>query len=274
MSACCPDGLAMGPFGWFTRWRQRRTLARQPLPRGEWRRVVQRIPCLRGLSADELDRLRELVVLFLDRKTLNGVQGLQLTRAMRLQIAAQACLPILNLGLAYYDGWQEIVVYPDSFRVRRPVSDDIGLVSERDEVLSGEAWERGPVILSWSDIQYQLDQRPAGPNVIVHEFAHKLDMLNGTANGMPPLHAAMKPQAWTAALGSAYQALQYRLEHHQPGGIDAYGATSPAEFFAVLSEYFFTAPSLLLHDLPGVYRQLQAFYRQDPVSRLPRSSAA
>ena len=264
----------MGPFGWFTRSRRRRVLARQPLPADEWRRVARGIPCLWGLAARDSARLREMVALFLDRKALTGVQGLALTRSMRLQIAAQACLPILNLDLDYYDGWHEVVVYPGSFRVRHPVHDEIGVVSERDEVLSGEAWERGPVILSWSDIRYELDHRCAGSNVIIHEFAHKLDMLNGGANGMPPLHADMQPQAWTEALSAAYDAVQRQLDYHRADAIDPYGATSPGEFFAVLSEYFFTDPQRLLHEFPDVYRQLRQFYRQDPVSRLVRSGVA
>lgn len=255
--------------GWFTRWRRRRALARNPLPLDEWQEVVGTINCLQGLSAGEAVLLRELAALFLDRKTLNAVQGLILTRSMRLQITALACLPILNLGLDYYDGWREVVVYPDSFRVRHPVRDDIGLVSEGEQVLSGEAWQQGPVILAWSDIQRELEDHRAGSNVIIHEFAHKLDMLNGSANGMPPLHADMHPQAWTGALSKAYRALQHRLAHHERGSINPYGATSPAEFFAVLSEYFFTAPRHLVDDCPEVYQQLKQFYRQDPLIRLP-----
>jgi Mlc titration factor MtfA (ptsG expression regulator) len=259
----------MNPIGWLGRWRRRRALARHPLPIAEWQRVLGSIRCLGGLSAVELAHLRERVALFLDRKAINGVQGLQLTAGMRLQIAVQACLPILHLDLDYYDGWHEVVIYPDSFRVRHPVTDDIGLVSESDRMLSGEAWQQGPVILSWADIQRELDNPEPGSNVIIHEFAHKLDMRNGRANGMPPLHRGMRPQAWTEALSAAYEALQYRLAHHQRAGINPYGATSPAEFFAVLSEFFFTAPGQLWQDCPDVYQQLRQFYRQDPLTRVP-----
>ena len=258
----------MHPAGWFTQWRLRRARAKYPLPLDEWHQLVRSIPCLQNLSAVEMAHLRERVVRLLDRKTLNGVQGLRLTRHMQMQIAAQACLPILNLDLSYYDGWQEVIVYPDSFLVRHPVHDDIGLVSQSERILSGEAWEQGPVILAWSDIQHDLEQHEPGSNVIIHEFAHKLDMLNGRANGMPPLHRDMRPQAWTSALSTAYQALQDQLEHHQRARINPYGATSPAEFFAVLSEYFFTAPELLVDECPDVYQQLTQFYRQDPLHRL------
>ena len=262
----------VNPFGWFGRWRRHRAIARHPLSPDDWRRLVSSIPCLRDLSVVELERLKDLVRLFLDRKTLNGVQGLQLTETMRLQIVAQACLPILGLDLDYYDGWHEVVVYPDSFRVRHPISDQIGLVSESDRVLSGEAWQQGPVIVAWSDVERDLEDHYPGSNVVIHEFAHKLDMLNGRGNGMPPLHRDMNRQTWTDALSSAYQALQQQLEHHQRGSINPYGATSPAEFFAVLSEYFFTAPRQLLQNCPDVYQQLKQFYRQDPLTRLLAAS--
>jgi Mlc titration factor MtfA (ptsG expression regulator) len=254
--------------GWFTRWRVRRALQRHPLPAQAWHAVLTHTPCLQGLSAVERAHLRELVVLFLQRKTLTGVQGLQLTDPMRLQIAAEACLPILHLGIDYYDGWYEVVVYPEGFRVKRQATDDVGLVSESDEVLSGEAWQRGPVILAWADIETDLETPRAGRNVIIHEFAHKLDMLNGRANGMPPLHPGMPVPEWTAALEQAYTTLQRRIAHHQRGCVDAYGASSPAEFFAVLSEDFFTRPHHLQRECPAVYRQLCLFYRQDPSRRL------
>ncbi len=261
----------INPFTWYDHWRQRRELARHPLPLRAWHEAIDGIHCLQGLSAVELAHLRERVVQFLHRKTLNGVQGLALTRQMRLQIAAQACLPILHLDMDYYDGWHEVVVYPDSFRVHHTVSDDIGLVSEQDVLLSGEAWGQGPVILAWADIARELAHPRPGANVVIHEFAHKLDMLNGRANGMPPLHPDMPIEDWTHALSAAYRQLQHRIERHHRGCINPYGATSPAEFFAVLSEYFFTAPWQLQHDCPDVYGQLKAFYRQDPLARLPHN---
>ena len=249
-------------------WRRRRVLAAGTVDRDTWKTLVADLPLLDGLDDAESERLRELCALFLDEKEFVGARGLELDEPSRLLVAAQACLPILNLDLSYYDGWHEVIVYPDSFLVRHPVHDDIGLVSQSERILSGEAWEQGPVILAWSDIQHDLEQHEPGSNVIIHEFAHKLDMLNGRANGMPPLHRDMRPQAWTSALSTAYQALQDQLEHHQRARINPYGATSPAEFFAVLSEYFFTAPELLVDECPDVYQQLTQFYRQDPLHRL------
>jgi Mlc titration factor MtfA (ptsG expression regulator) len=254
--------------GWFTRWRRRRALRRHPLVLAEWRAVLADTPCLHGLSAVERAHLRELSILFLQRKTLTGVQGLELSGRMRLQIVAEACLAILHLGIDYYDGWREVVVYPESFRVKRQLTDDMGLVSDSDQAMSGEAWERGPVILAWAELEADRAARGAGRSVVIHEFAHKLDMLNGRANGMPPLHPGMPVPEWTAAFMEAYVTLQQRITHHQRGCVDAYGATSPAEFFAVVSEHFFTAPVHLEHECPAVYRQLQLFYRQDPARRL------
>ncbi len=224
-----------------------------------------------GLSAVERAHLRELTTLFLHRKSLNGVQGLVLSTEMALAVAAQACLPILKLGLDYYDGWIEVVIYPGAFRVARDNTDATGLVSHQEQALSGESWSRGPVILSWDDVVAGLRTALPGHNVVVHEFAHKLDMLNGSANGMPPLHPNMARQQWTEAFSDAFDHLQQQLAHHHRPGINAYGATAPEEFFAVASEYFFTDPQALQDLSQAVYDQLVLFYRQDPATRRAES---
>lgn len=216
-----------------------------------------------GLSAVQKAHLRELTTLFLHRKTFSGVQGQTVSMAMAMSVAAQASLLVLSLGLDYYDGWVEVVIYPGTFRVVRESTDEIGLVSQQDQLLSGESWSQGPVILSWDDV---VASHP-GHNVVLHEFAHKLDMLNGRANGMPPLHSDMVRQQWTTAFSRAFDQLQQQLAHHQHPGINAYAATSPAEFFAVASEGFFTNPQVLQHQYPDVYQQLVLFYRQNPMTR-------
>lgn len=220
-----------------------------------------------GLSAVERAHLRELTTLFLRQKSLSGAQGLEVTTEMALAVSAQACVPILKLGLDYYEGWVEIIIYPGAFRVARNSADEAGVVSLQEQDLSGESWTRGPVILSWDDVAFDLGASRPGQNVVVHEFAHKLDMLNGDANGMPPLHSDMVRQQWTEALSRAFQHLQQQLEHHYPPDIDPYAATNPAEFFAVVSEYFFTDPHRLMQRYPAVYEQLMLFYRQDPMQR-------
>ena len=251
---------------WLRRWRESRLLRRQRIPERLWLSAAAPLPALQHLTHPQLHRLRELASLLLHDKTFTGAGGLTVTDTMRVQIAAQACLLVLELGLDYFDGWQEIIIYPDAFVVQRDQHDDNGLVHETHSTLGGEAWDRGPVILSWQDAQAGMQGH--GANVILHEFAHKLDMLNGRANGMPPLHAEMSRQAWTAALSSAYHELQQQLAHQGHAAIDPYGAENPAEFFAVLSENFFMQPQHLRHVYPAVYSQLAQFYRQEPVQRL------
>lgn len=231
-----------------------------------WETATDGLRVLQGMSSVEKAHLRELSTLLLHQKSIHGV-GIDLTETMRLIVAAQACLPILALGIEFLGGWTEIIIYPAAFRVSRDETDEYGFVHHDEKILSGEAWSRGPVILSWNDIERDLQARNEGQNVIIHEIAHKLDMLNGRANGMPPLHSDMHHLQWTAALSEAYELLQQRLEHHHGICVNPYAATSPAEFFAVFSEYFFCAPELLHSHFAGVYEQLRLYYRQDPLSR-------
>jgi Mlc titration factor MtfA (ptsG expression regulator) len=252
---------------WFERLRIRHTLRRHPIPSQPWGKLMCEAGIFHGLSAVDRAHLRELTTLFLHRKAINGVQGLTVSTEMALVVAAQACLPILKLGLGYYDGWVEVVIYPGAFRVVRDHIDATGLVSHEERSLSGETWSRGPVILSWDDVAADLAVSRRGHNVVVHEFAHKLDMLNGRANGMPPLHADMVRKQWTAVFSDAFDHLYQRLAHHHRSGINPYGGTDPGEFFAVVSEYFFTDPETLRHESPAVYDQLVLFYRQDPLKR-------
>ncbi len=252
----------------FRRYQTLRVLRRHPIPDRRWRRVSDRLPLLAPLSAAERARLRQLATLFLHDKRFSGAQGLEVTPEMTLTVAAQACLEVLELGLDAFAGWSEIVLYPAAFRVRHEQVDEIGLVTAGERMLSGESWSHGPVILAWDEVERDSLEPVPGRNVVIHEFAHKLDMLNGRANGMPPLHPQMPIEQWTEALSRAYAALVRALErgHHTP--IDAYAATDPAEFFAVVCEYFFTAPQLLHHHEPEVYRQLRAYFLQDPLERI------
>jgi hypothetical protein len=185
---------------------------------------------------------------------------------MRVCIAVQACMLILNLGLDYYRGWVEVIVYPDEFVAEYEYMDEHGIVHRVEEPMSGESWLAGPVILSWADTQLRGDGH--GYNVVIHEFAHKLDMLNGDANGFPPLHRGMNAAAWARDFGSAYEDLCARVDAGDDTAIDPYASTAPAEFFAVLTEVFFETPDLLDAEYPAVYRQLRQFYRQHPLARL------
>jgi hypothetical protein len=255
----------------FQNWRRQRRLKRAHIPEPEWRATVANLPLLAGLNPVELERLRELATLFLDEKTLEPAGELELTPEMGPLIAAQACLPILNLGLDYYRDWRSIILYPEGFLARHEYTDANGLVHRGHRPLIGEAWQRGPVILSWADV-LRMREEP-GPNVVIHEMAHKLDMLTGEANGMPPLHHRMKIADWSHAFTAAYANFSRQTNRDQPTAMDPYAAESPGEFFAVISETFFETPEVVVDSYPAVYPQLSAFYRQDPLSRRVGSSA-
>ena len=230
-------------------------------------------PVFQGLTSVERAHLRELTILFLQHKDLCGVQGLIVSEDVAVTIAAQACLPILKLGFDCYDGWVEVVIYPGAFRVVRDTTDAIGVVSHQDMALCGESWSRGPVILSWDDVLRDLAGSGSGHNVVVHEFAHKLDMLDGSANGIPPLHPDMVRKEWTQAFTEGFARLQQQVQHRHRPDMNPYGATAPAEFFAVSSEYFFSAPHKLKLRYPMIYEQMVRFYRQDPGNRQTKPGA-
>ncbi len=236
------------------------TLKKYGLPDQLWLETTDKLPLLASLDAVEMAKLRVLSTLLVHRKTFFGAQELEVTPEMEIIIAAQASVEILELGIDSYNGWEEIIVYPAAFKVEREVQDDFGLIRNEQNVLSGEAWGQGPVILSWDDVERDSFTLREGHNVVIHEFAHKLDMLNGRANGMPPLHPDMPIEEWTTSLSAAYQHLIKRLEHHH-GEINAYAATNPAEFFAVMCEYFFTAPDTLKKHYPKVFKELRAYFR-------------
>ena len=190
-------------MGWFKSWRRGRILQQATLDPALWRSTIGRYPFTRVLSADELARLRELVILFLHEKGIHGAAGMTVRDEARVAIAVQACMLILNLGPEYYRGWVEIIVYPDEFVAEYEYVDEAGVAHRVEKPMTGESWERGPVILSWADAQE--GGRGSAYNVVIHEFAHKLDMLNGQANGFPPLHAGMSRSRWSGAFAGAYQ---------------------------------------------------------------------
>ena len=257
----------------FKRARIRYILHRYAIPLDQWLEATKKLPVLQGLTAVEKAHLRELTTLFMREKQFVGVQDLQLTDEMCLIIAAQACLPVLRLGLGCLTGWTEIVVYPGAFLVNRETRDAAGVVHHEERALSGESWSRGPLILSWDDVERDMQEIQSERNVVIHEIAHKLDMLNGPADGFPPLHYGMAVTDWTAKLTAAYENLVRRVEHHHRGCINPYAATSPAEFFAVMSEYFFCVPETLNTHFAEVYQQLQKYYRQNPLLRSHSKSA-
>jgi len=253
-------------MGWFGRWRKARALQRQDINDAQWQRTMARFSFFRTLPAADQLKLRELTALFLDRKAVVGAGGLKMTRDMQLVIAAQACLLVLNLDLDFYEGWVEVIVYPDEFVADYEYMDEAGVVHRVNAPVSGEAWEHGPVILSWQDAAAA--DGGFGYNVVMHEFAHKIDMLNGAPDGFPPLHKDMDRAAWTDSFSAAYADFEARLERREETPLDEYAAEDPAEFFAVLSELFVERPDTLIAMYPALYGQLAAFYRQDPLKRM------
>lgn len=247
----------------------------------DWHRVIGRFECFAGLSPAELQDLRNLTLAFLEDKRFSAAQGANLHDGDYLAIATLACLPILNLGIASLDDWVEVVVYPGEFLVHHSRGNAWGGVDDYQAALAGEAFDRGPLILALSAV-YE-----SGPDYspVIHEIAHKLDMRNGPADGCPPLHRGMNRATWATVMEEAYGDFVAWVEAWEAAGapmepgpavpeemipaFDPYGAEAPEEFFAVMSEYFFGAPWLLQGVYPAVYDQLAAFYRQNPVIRLP-----
>jgi Mlc titration factor MtfA (ptsG expression regulator) len=246
-----------------------------------WNAATANYHFVQRLTSEENRRLRLIASDFLSRKTITGAAGLEIDELIRIQIAAQACILILELDVDYYVGWREIIVYPGQFAKTHDVMDEFGVVHTTRDPLAGEAWLGGPVVLSHADIAHTENavERGDGYNVVIHEFAHKLDMLNGEANGYPPLHRGMSKETWKRAFLAAYLSFCKQVDEadglaHKDGGraldaipIDPYAAENPAEFFAVISEVFFEMPETVLDTFPVVYQQLKAFYKQDPAAR-------
>ena len=230
-----------------------------------WAAVREGLPILDPLGGDELADLRRLAERFTAAKSIEPVLGQRLDPVDVAVIAAQACLPILALGLDAYASWRTVVVYPAGFVAREHEVDEAGVEHRWEEERSGEAWSGGPVVLSLEDVE--ASGQGEGYNVVIHEMAHKLDMLDGDANGRPPLHRGMDPAAWSRDFGAAFEDLNRRIEAGEELPIDEYAAEEPGEFFAVASEWFFEVPDALAAGYPAVYRHLGHFYRQDPIAR-------
>lgn len=252
-------------MNFIKRYFTKRILRQYAIPYTTWHQITSKMPLITTRTNKEKARLRLLSTLFLHQKSFTGAQGLEVTLEMGITIAAQACLEILYLGLNAFDGWIEIIIYPSTFIVKRNITDENGIVHQQANGLSGESWGRGPVILSWHDVEQDSYHLHQGHNIVIHEFAHKLDMLSGRADGQPPLTRDMPLKEWSDALGNAHAKLVSQIEHHQHSYINTYAATNPAEFFAVSCEYFFTAPEVLQQHSPAVYKQLKAYFKTDPL---------
>lgn len=266
----------MSAFDWLraplARWRalaEARAVARRPIPDDLWKRTRIRYPFLQRRDPADEATLRRMTSLFLERKEFTAAGGLRLTDDVAVAIAAQACLPVLRLGLERYDGFVGIVVHPHAVRARRQVIDEDGIQHEYDEELAGEAMEGGPVMLSWHDVRQAGRDAVGAYNVVIHEFAHVLDMADGLSDGVPPLPADLPRQRWLQTLQSEFVAFCKRVEAEEHTLLDPYGAQGEDEFFAVASEAFFVAPQPLKDEHPALYGVFSQFYRQDPATDMP-----
>lgn len=261
---------------WLTERRRQRIRAR-PFP-AAWRDILKRrVPYVRALPADLQLQLKQHIQVFLAEKAFIGCDGLEITDEIRVTIAAQACLLLLNRPRGYYPALRQILVYPGSFVVQRGHTDHAGVTHEGRQVLAGESWSQGQVILSWHDTLVGAATPDDGQNVVIHEFAHQLDQETGSANGAPILARQAHYARWAAVLGAEFNALQasasqYRGGWHEQDGakepslFSDYGATDPAEFFAVITEVFFEQPHRMAAEHPALYSELSNFYQLDPLS--------
>lgn len=263
---------------WLDRLLGRERQPRRPLPEALWQTTLDNCAYLRALSWAELNRLRELSTLFLEDKEFHGAQGLLITDAMALTIAAQACLPVLHFGpgkqpLAWYDDFVGIVVHPDEVLARREVVDEHGVVHEYEEPLAGEAMPEGPIMLSWQDVSAASSE--SGYNVVIHEFVHKLDLRDGVADGCPPLPAGFmgldSAQAarahWLRILQATYDTFREAVIKAErfgtaPTWLDPYGAEHISEFFAVASEAYFVSRARFATEFPTLLPLFDAWYRR------------
>lgn len=246
--------------------RRRAGLRAQPLTAPEQAILARNVPYLAGLDAADREELAGLVRIFLAEKHFEGCGGLELTDEIKLTIAAQACLLLLHREHDMYPGVDAILVYPRAYRVeKREVVD--GVVREGEQARLGESWTRGIVVLAWDHVRSGAAQPADGQNVVLHEFAHQLDGENTAMDGAPELGARARYTAWAHVLGDEFSELTRTLHAGRRSDIDAYGATSPAEFFAVITEMFFEKPKALRRRHPELYAELAGFYRQDPAAR-------
>jgi Mlc titration factor MtfA (ptsG expression regulator) len=253
---------------WLKRRRDTRTLERRAIPDLLWRLTLAQYPFLAWRSEDDVARLRDLATLFLAEKEFTGAHGLEVDDAMAVAIAAQACLPVLKLGLEWYAGFVGIVVHADAVVAQREYMDDDGVVHEYEEELSGEAMHGGPVMLSWSDVEEAGDTAGVGYNVVIHEFVHVLDMRDGVADGVPALPDRVARDKWVEVLSAEYEEFCARVDEDDETLLDPYAAEAEEEFFAVACEAFFVTPREFRAEHSRMYELLSGFFQQDPASSI------
>ena len=246
--------------------RRRRKVRERPFPPA-WREILERrVPYVRRLPSDLRRQLERHIQVFLAEKRFIGCGGLAISDEMRVTIAAQACLLILNRRTRYFPNLLQILVYPGAFLVERVRAEPSGVLQEQRHALSGESWTHGQVVISWEDVVEGAAIPDDGRNVVIHEFAHQLDQQKGYANGAPWLGRRDRYPRWSRLMSEEFARLQYRAAIGEPSLLSHYGATNPAEFFAVVSEVFFEQPRELAAMHPALYEELRTLYRVDPSS--------
>jgi len=251
----------MNPMQWLRR-RLGLSLATD-LPEAMWQGACARVPWTKTLDAATLARLREFSARFLADKAITPAGGMELDDDQRLLVAMLCCRPVLHLDYGWLEGWREVIVYPDRFRRPKIAEEDEERGDGRRRFSLGESWWRGPLILSWADVLQTIERPKPGRDVVVHEIAHKLDGLHDGVDGAPRLHMDDR-MGWARDFQAAYDELCARLDAGGDAPIDPYAAESHAEFFAVCSEYWFTAPDVLEDVYPAVARRLAAYYGPAP----------
>jgi hypothetical protein len=262
-------------FDWLKTKRRERALAANAIPDDDWAAALHELPFLDHYAPGALSRLRELTTLFLVEKSIvsgatSGEHALEVTPHMRILIAVQASLLLLGRGVSVtdamrdYDGWENVVVYPGDFPRTQDYEDEAGVVHRLNETIAGESWYGGPVLLSWPAVEAGYDQ--SGMALVIHEFAHKIDMLDGDVNGIPPMPNRAAHDAFKAAINAAYADFCVRVDAGEDTAIDPYAAELIDEFFAVTCEVFFAEPELLQLEYAEYFAQLQNYFRVDPIA--------
>lgn len=254
----------MGLIASISEWRESRRLRRLEVTEEDWREALGDWQVYQRFPPAVRERVHEMALRLLLRKAVVGVRELELSDRMRLRIAGMAVVPVLELGLDWYDGWQTLLVYEGPFVAEHEWMDEYGVAHTERSALCGEAASRGPVVLSLNDVRTAGGE--SGHNVMLHELAHTLDMRREGANGAPPLHSGMDAAAWKHDLSAAWDDLEERIRSGRPCPVDDYALEAPAEFFAVLTEAFFEQPDSLAETWPAVYRHFCDFYRQSPLA--------
>ncbi len=254
--------------------KRREKLRNQPFP-AEWLEIIHKnVPYFRRLPPEDREELQGHIQVFLHEKNFEGCGGLDLTDEIRVTVAAQASILLLHRKADYYPRLKSVLIYPHAYVARGVRRNQDGMLFVQDEARAGESWGLGTLVLSWEDVKKSAADVHDGHNVVLHEFAHQLDAEDGASDGAPHLPKRSMYVAWARVLGHEYEQLLSDLEHHRRNCIDSYGATNPAEFFAVVTECFFDKPVQLRKKHPELYEQLKLFYRQDPVVLEEKQRAA